>query len=61
MEYYCHKKEWNLATCNNMDGAREYNASEISQRKTNIKWFQSFVEFKKQNKGTKKKKKEKER
>lgn len=44
-----------------MDGAREYNASEISQRKTNIKWFQSFVEFKKQNKGTKKKKKEKER
>ena len=21
-----HKKEWNLAICNNMDGAREYNS-----------------------------------
>ena len=28
MEYilFSHKKEWNLAICNNMDGAREYNA-----------------------------------
>ena len=28
MEYllFSHKKEWNLAICNDMDGAREYNA-----------------------------------
>ena len=27
MEYYSYiEKEWNLATCNDIDGAREYNA-----------------------------------
>ena len=43
--YSAIKKEWNLAICNNMDGAREYNASEISQRKTNTIWFHSYGEF----------------
>ena len=32
MEYYTAiKKEWNLAICNNMDGATVYNAKGISQ------------------------------
>ena len=37
-----HKKEWNLAICNGMDGAREYNAKQKNQRKTNTIWFHSL-------------------
>ena len=34
--YSAIKKEWNLAICNNVDGAGKYKMlSEISQRKTN--------------------------
>lgn len=29
-----HKKEWNIATCGNVDGPRDYHASEVSRRKT---------------------------
>ena len=50
---FSYKKEWNLAICNNMDGAREYNAKLNSQGKTNTIWAHSYVEFKKQNKGSK--------
>ena len=40
-----HKKEWNLAICNNVDGATVL--SEMCPRKTNTTWFHSYVEFKK--------------
>ena len=38
MEYYCYKKERNIAICNNMDGPIEY-YSEVSQRKTSIIYY----------------------
>ena len=41
-----HKKEWDFAICNNIDGPR--GTSEINQSKTNTVWFNSYVEFKKQ-------------
>ena len=31
-----HKKEWNHAICNNMDGGESIMLSKISQKKTNI-------------------------
>ena len=45
-----HQKEWNLAICNNMDGARVYYAKQNKsfREKTNTTWFHTFVEFKKQ-------------
>jgi len=46
------KKEWNLAICNNMDEAREYNAKRNKSEKDTI-WFHSYMEFKKQNKWAK--------
>ena len=49
-----HKKEWNLAICNNMEESREYNVK-WNQRKTNTILFHSYVEFKKQKRQTKNK------
>ena len=33
------QKEWNLAICSNVDDLENRMLSEISQRKTNTKWF----------------------
>ena len=38
-----HKKEQNNAICNNMDGPRDYH-TKVSQTKTNIIWYHSYVE-----------------
>ena len=43
-----HKKEWNSAICNNMDGLESLTLNEISQRKT-ISCYHLHVEFKKIN------------
>ena len=53
---FSHKKEWNLAICKGMDGAREYNAKQ-NKRKKNTVWFHSDVKFKKENKQAKEKRK----
>ena len=45
MEYYCHKKEWNIAICNNMGRPRMYH-TEWSKSKTNIIWYDLYVESK---------------
>ena len=46
-----HKREWNNAICSNMNGPKDYHTewskSEVSQRKTNIIWYHSYVEYKK--------------
>ena len=39
-----HKKEQKNAICSNMDGSRDIILSEVSQRKTNIIWYHSYVE-----------------
>ena len=44
------KKEENLIICNNIDGPWGHYAKQISQRKTNIIQFQSYVQSKKWNK-----------
>ena len=56
-----HKKEWNLAICNDMHGTREYNAKWKKRRNTNTIRFHSHVEFKKQNKWEKREKNEREK
>ena len=45
-----HKKEWNLAICNDMDGPREFYAkwNESDRGKTNTVWFHLCVESVKQ-------------
>ena len=43
------KKEWNLAICDNMDGA-EGVMKQVRRTKTNTVWFHFNVESKKQNK-----------
>ena len=50
-----HKKEWDLAICNNMDGPRGYYAkwNKSDREKTNTTWFHLYVEFKQQNKHNK--------
>ena len=51
-----HKKEWNLAVYNNMNGPRGNNAEwNKSVRERQISWFHSYVKFKKLNKWTKRK------
>ena len=46
-----HKKEWNFAICNNMDGLGEHYAKwNKSDRKTNTIWYHLYVESKKYNK-----------
>ena len=52
-----HQKEWNLAICKDVDGARMYYAKQNKSEKTNTIWFQSYLEFMKQNKWTKENKK----
>ena len=41
-----HKKEWNNATCSNMDGPGDYHRK-WSQRKTNVIRYGLYVESKK--------------
>ena len=54
---FSQEKEWNLAICNNTEGAREYNAKwNKSVRETNIIGFHLHVEFKKEHKWAKLKK-----
>ena len=43
-----HEKEGYIAICDNMDGLEGNMLSEIKQRKTNTKWYHSYVESKKQ-------------
>ena len=38
-----HRKEWNNAICNNMDGPRDYHIK-WSKRKKNIMWYHLYVE-----------------
>ena len=38
-------KEWNNAIYNNMGGPRDYEVSEVSQRKTNTVWHYLHVKF----------------
>ena len=46
-----HKKEWNFAICNNMNGLRGYYLVKwVRQRKTNIIGYHLYVESKKYNK-----------
>ena len=48
-----HKKEWNLAICDNMGGPSRYYAKKnILDNKTNTVWFHLYVESKIQNKWT---------
>ena len=44
--YISRKNESNNATCNNMDGTRDYHTNTWRQRKTN-KWCRLYVECKK--------------
>ena len=47
-------EEWNLATCDNMNGSRRHVASEIvRQRKTNTVWFHLHMKSKKQKRKSK--------
>ena len=46
---FSHKKEWNLAICDNMDGPEGF-MKQVRWRKTNTVWFHFNVESKKQNK-----------
>ena len=39
------KKRWNNAICRNMMDLEIFILSEITQRKTNIIWYHSYVEF----------------
>ena len=48
--FISHKKEWNLATCNDIDGPRDIIPSEISQR--NTVQFYLHMEPRKQNRWT---------
>ena len=45
-----HKKGWNFAICNNMDGLRGYYAKWNRQREKNAVWYHLYVESKKHNK-----------
>ena len=48
-----HKKEWNLAICNHMDGSWGYYAM-WNESKTDTEWFHLYVEYKQmKNKWTK--------
>ena len=49
-----HKKEWSLAICDNMSGARGYYAkwNKSDRERTNAVWFHLYVESKRQNKWT---------
>ena len=48
-----HKKEWNLAICNDMNETREYNVKQNkSVRERQLPYDFTHVEFKKQNKWT---------
>ena len=38
-----HKKEWNNATCSNMDGLRDYHTSEVSQTEKDKYHMISFI------------------
>ena len=40
------KKEWNNATCSNIDGPRDY-YTKWNKSKKNIRWYHLYVEFKK--------------
>ena len=42
---FSHKKEWNNATCSNMDGPKDEH-TKLCQTKTNIIWYQLYVESK---------------
>ena len=48
MEYNTAIKRMKSCHYNDIDGARGYYTSEICQRKTNIIWFYSHMEIKKQ-------------
>ena len=39
-----HKKEWNNAICNNMEGSKDCIQSEVSQTITNILFYSLYVE-----------------
>ena len=40
-----HKKEWNNATCSNMDGPRDYH-TKWSKKKIDIIWYHLYVQYK---------------
>ena len=42
-----HEKEWNNATCSNIDGPRDCHTEKVTQRKTYIIWHRLYVKFKK--------------
>ena len=42
-----HEKEWNNATCSNIDGPRDCHTEKVTQRKTYIIWHHLYVKLKK--------------
>ena len=42
-----HKKEWNNVICSNMDGLETIILGEVRQLKTNIMWYNLYVESEK--------------